>query len=98
MGKLVPINAASELNSCVNDGHFDGTMGIRFTRIMAHVDRNNKAEKKTIATRVKVEVVPAPDAHLRLKKALQLILAAADRDERPDSECGDFSTANGPRS
>ena len=86
MGNLVPIDCVFELKSFGTDGHFDGTMGIPFTLRMAHGNRNNKAENKATTTRVKVEVVPVPDAQLRLQKALQLIMAAADRDDHPNSD------------
>ena len=98
MRNLVPTNGAFELKSCRFDGHFDGTSGIPFTLSMVNGDRNNKVKRNATPTRVRIEVVPASDAHLRLRKTLRIILAATDRDDHPDSKSGDLSTTNGPRS
>lgn len=96
MRNLVPTNGAFELKFCRNDGHFDGTSGIPFTLSMANGDRNNKVKREATPTRAMIEVVPASDAHLRIQKALRIILAAADRGDHPDSECGSLYHKRSP--
>ena len=61
------------------DGHFDGSMRIPFTQIMAETGRHSKRNKVEPDLRIRVEHIPAPDVQERLARTFLLILQAAAR-------------------
>ena len=83
MGNPVPTTRHFKCESQSCHGHFDGSMGMTLTIIMAKPGRAGKSKRESPPLTVEMQQVDSPDARRRLRQAIELVLGIVVREREP---------------